>query len=61
MKWFQQNMKETICLTVMHAIAAKKELPGRIRNSIIGYLPKEIYRITRYIILYGAMVNAKSL
>ena len=42
-----------------HAIAAKKKLPGRISNSIIGHLPKEISRITQYIILYGAVVTLK--
>ena len=42
-----------------HAIAAKKNLPGRLTTSVVGYLPKELSRITRYIMQYGAVVTLK--
>ena len=42
-----------------YAIAARKRLPGALMESTVGHLPKEISRITRYIMLYGAMVTVK--
>lgn len=42
------------------AIAARKRLPGSpLIESTVGHLPKEISRITRYIMLYGAIVSVK--
>ena len=38
--------------------AGKKTLPGTLVPSIIGHLPKEISRYTRYIIEHGAQVYA---
>ena len=39
-------------------MAGKKTLPGTLAPSIIGHLPKEISRYTRYIIEHGAQVCA---
>uniref|UniRef100_A0A1X7URC4 Uncharacterized protein n=1 Tax=Amphimedon queenslandica TaxID=400682 RepID=A0A1X7URC4_AMPQE len=42
------------------AIAATKRLPGRLSSaSIVGHLPKEISRVTRYIMEHGAVVTLK--
>ena len=37
-----------------YAIAAYKRLPGRLADSIIGHLPREISRPTRFFLLRGA-------
>ena len=42
----------------INAMACKKTLPGTLAPSIIGHLPKEISRYTRYIIEHGAQVCA---
>ncbi len=42
-----------------HAIAARKLLPGSITESTVGHLPKEISRITRYIMIHTAEVKLK--
>uniref|UniRef100_A0A1X7VMT9 Uncharacterized protein n=1 Tax=Amphimedon queenslandica TaxID=400682 RepID=A0A1X7VMT9_AMPQE len=42
-----------------YAIADKKKLPGQAQESIVGHLPKEVSRLTRFIILHGATVTAK--
>ncbi len=43
-----------------YAIAARKRLPGSaLLESTVGHLPKEISRITRFIMLHGAIVTAK--
>ena len=42
-----------------YAIACVKKLPGRIYESVVGHLPKEVSRITRFIILHGTRVSAK--
>ena len=42
-----------------YAIAARKRLPGQIIYSTVGHLPKEISRVTRFIMLYGATVTIK--
>uniref|UniRef100_A0A1X7VYI2 Uncharacterized protein n=1 Tax=Amphimedon queenslandica TaxID=400682 RepID=A0A1X7VYI2_AMPQE len=43
-----------------HAIAATKRLPGCLSSaSIVGHLPKEISRVTRYIMEHGAVVTLK--
>ena len=42
-----------------YAIAARKRLPGTLMESTVGHLPKEISRITRYIMLYGALVSVR--
>ena len=42
-----------------HAISVKKHLPGRLTSSVVGHLPKELSRITRYIMMYGAVVTVK--
>ena len=43
----------------LYAIAARKRLPGTLMESTVGHLPKEISRITRYIMLYGALFSVK--
>ena len=40
-----------------YAIAATKRLPGRIADSIVGHLPREISRFTRFLISRGGMVK----
>ncbi len=40
-----------------YAIAAKKHIGGL--ESTVGHLPKEISRLTRFIMLYGAIVTIK--
>ena len=42
-----------------YAIAALKLLPGTIRLSVVGHLPREISRFTYYIIIYGARVSCQ--
>ncbi len=43
-----------------YAIAARKYLPGTgLLESTVGHLPKEISRITRFIMMYGAIVTVK--
>ena len=42
-----------------YAIAALKLLPGTIRPSVIGHLPREISRFTYYIIIHGGRVSCK--
>ena len=42
----------------INAMAGKKTLPGTLAPSIIGHLPKEISRYTRYIVEHGAHVCA---
>lgn len=43
-----------------YAIAARKRLPGTLLvESTVGHLPKEISRVTRFIMLHGAIVTAK--
>ena len=42
-----------------YAIAARRRLPGQIVESTVGHLPKEISRITRFLILHGAVVTVK--
>ena len=44
-----------------YAIAARKRLTGCIGESTVGHLPKEISRVTRFIMLYGAVVTVKVL
>ena len=44
-----------------YAIAARKRLTGCIGESTVSHLPKEISRVTRFIILYGAVVTVKVL
>ena len=43
-----------------YAIAANKQLRGRLADSIIGHLPREISRATCFFLLRGAMVHLKS-
>ena len=40
-----------------YAIAATKRLPGRIADSIVGHLPREISRFTRFFISRGGTVK----
>jgi hypothetical protein len=40
-----------------YAIAATKRLPGRIADSIVGHLPREISRFTRFLISREGMVK----
>ena len=40
-----------------YAIAATKRLPGRIADSIVGHLPREISRFTRFLISRGGTVK----
>lgn len=42
-----------------YAIALKKRLPGRIADSVVGHMPKELSRIVYFIMLHGASVSAK--
>ena len=42
-----------------YAIAANKRLRGRLADSIIGHLPREISRATRFFLLRGGMVHLK--
>lgn len=42
-----------------HAIAARKKLPGRLVESTVGHLPKEVSWATRFMLFYGALVSAK--
>ena len=42
-----------------YAIACMKILPGGLFESVVGHLPKEVSRFTRFIILHGARVSAK--
>lgn len=44
-----------------YAIAARKRLVGHVSESVIGHLPKEILRITQFLILYGAVIKDKIL
>ena len=44
-----------------YAIAARKRLTGCIGESTVGHLPKEISQVTRFIMLYGAVVTVKVL
>ena len=42
-----------------YAIAAKKLLPGHLAASTVGHLPREISRITHFLMFYGANVTTK--
>ena len=42
-----------------YAIAAYKRLPGLLADSIIGHLPKEISRPTRFLLLRGGVAFAE--
>ena len=42
-----------------YAIVANKRLRGRLADSIIGHLPREISRATRFFLLRGGMVHLK--
>ena len=42
-----------------YAIALKKRLPGRITDSVVGNMLKELSRIIYFIMLHGASVSAK--
>ena len=42
-----------------YAIAAKKLLPGHLAASTIEHLPREISRITHFLMFYGVNVIAK--
>ena len=39
-----------------YAIAARKCLSGSVVDSTVGHLPKEISRVTRFIMLYGVLL-----
>ena len=42
-----------------YAVAAYKRLPGRFADSIIGHLPREISRPTRFFLLRGGVAVAE--
>ena len=42
-----------------NAIAAYKRLPGRLADSIIGHLPREISRLTRFFLSRGGVAFAE--
>ena len=42
-----------------YAIGANKRLRGRLADSIIGHLPREISRANRFFLLRGGMVHLK--
>ena len=42
-----------------YAVAATKDVSGHSSPTIVGHLPKEISRITRYIMQYGATVTVR--
>ncbi len=44
-----------------YAIAVTKQLPGFLTESVVGHLPREISRLTYFIILHGARVLVKVL
>jgi len=41
-----------------NAMAGTKTLPGTLVPSIIGHVPNEMYRFTRYIAHHGATISA---
>ena len=50
---------ERLNLYDRYAIAAYKRLPGRFADSIIGHLPREIPRRTRFFLLRGGLAVAE--
>ena len=57
-QYSKQGMKEII-LHDCYAIPAFKQQPGLLRMLVVGHLPQDISRFTRFIILYDAVVSAK--
>ena len=47
------------CYDDRYAIAATKRLLGRLADSTVGHLPREISRATRFFLLRGGVVCAK--
>ena len=45
------------CIHDRYAIAATKRLPGRLADSIVGHLPRELSRCTRFLISQGRNVK----
>ncbi len=43
----------------MYAIATKKRFPGFSSDSVVGHLPREVSRITHFIILHGGRVSCR--
>ena len=60
MKCFLWSMKRLTPYDC-YAIAARKRVTGCIVKSTVGHLPKEIPRVTWFILLYGAVVKVKVL
>lgn len=42
-----------------YAMAVMKRLPGTLVASVVGHLPREISRLTHFIIVHGAKVSCK--
>ena len=42
-----------------YAIAAIKTLPGTIRPSVVGHLPREFFRFTYYVTVHGGRLSCK--
>ena len=42
-----------------YAIAVMKKLPGMLAESVVGHLPREISRLTYFIILHGGRASCK--
>ena len=66
-KFGNRSLKERLNLSherknlhEFYAIAAYKLLPGRLADSIIGHLPREISRPTRFFLLREGLLSLKS-
>ena len=57
--YWQKVARERHNLHDRYAIAAYKCLPGRLADSIIGHLPREISRPTRFFLLGGGVAVAE--
>ena len=42
-----------------YAVAIKKRLPGFIAESVVGHIPREVSRITHFIIVHGGRVSCR--
>ena len=42
-----------------YAIAAKRSFVGRLDSAVVGHLPREISRATRFLILHGGLVKVE--
>lgn len=42
-----------------YAIAMKKKLPGFLSESVVGHIPREVSRITHFIVVHGGRVSCR--